>query len=268
MFSAAWLALREPADRAARSDMLTRALADVLPRNECIRILDLASGTGANLRYLSERLRSEQEWLLTDHDEALLSAAPGRVTSADGRVCHVATRRVDLSALGDDDLFGNRRLVTASALLDLVSASWMRRLAQHCRRSRATALFALTYNGRIECDPVDSDDAMICDLVNRHQRTDKGFGRALGPAASGSAERLFADAGYAVRRAPSDWMLTPDMSELQQQLIEGWAAAAREIESSRSPAIDRWLSRRLAFVDTRASRIIVGHDDLLATWRD
>ena len=63
----------------------------------------------------------------------------------------------------------------------------------------------------------------FAELVNRHQRSDKGFGAALGPSAPASAERAFADAGYAVRRAPSDWMLTPDMSELQRQLIDGWA---------------------------------------------
>jgi hypothetical protein len=267
VFSAEWLSLREPADEAARSEALTRALADVLPRDRVLRILDLGSGTGANARYLFNRIRNEQEWLLTDHDAALLAAVPNRLTSADGRACRIATRQVDLSML-DDDLFKERQLVTASALLDLVSESWIRRLAQQCGQSRAAALFALTYSGRVECDPFDADDAMIRDLVNRHQRNDKGFGPALGPSAPASAERAFADAGYAVHRAPSDWVLTPDMSELQRQLIDGWAVAACEIEAVRSDAIDGWRSRRLAFVARRASRIIVGHEDVLAIWRD
>jgi hypothetical protein len=267
VFSAEWLSLREPADRAARSTLLTRALADVLPDTGPVAILDLASGTGANARYLCERLRHEQDWLLTDHDAALLSAVPGQLVSADGRACKIVTRFVDLSVL-DDGLFDNRQLVTASALLDLVSESWIQRLAQHCRRSRAVVLFALTYNGRIGCDPEESEDRMIRELVNRHQRTDKGFGPALGPSAPAVAERVFADAGYAVRRAPSDWLLKPDMHELQRQLIEGWASAAREIDSSRRPVIDGWLSRRLSLIERGTSRITVGHDDLLAVPRD
>jgi hypothetical protein len=268
VFSAEWLSLREPADAAARSEALTRALADVLPRDPSVRILDLASGTGANARYLFERLRREQEWLLTDHDAALLSVVPDRLTSADGRTCQIATRRIELSRLDDDDLFRNRQLVTASALLDLVSDSWIKRLAQHCRGSRAVALFALTYGGRIECDPVDSADQMIRELVNRHQRTDKGFGPALGPEASDSAERAFADAGFAVRRAASDWLLKPEMRELQHQLIEGWASAAAEIDARRSDTIGQWRSRRLSFVNQGVSSILVAHEDLLAFPRD
>jgi len=268
VFSAEWLSLREPADTAARSDALTHALADVLPDDCLVRILDLASGTGANARYLCDKLRGEQEWLLTDHDTALLAVAPNRLTSADGRTCDIATRCTDLSRLDNEDLFRNRQLVTASALLDLVSESWIQRLAQHCRRSHAAALFALTYDGRIECDPVDSGDGMIRELVNRHQRTDKGFGPALGPAACGSAERSFVDAGYTVRRAASNWILKPDMSELQRQLIDGWAVAARDIDTHRSEAIEEWRGRRLSFVKQGASTIVVGHDDLLAVPQD
>jgi len=264
VFSAEWLSLREPADTAARSGDLTRLLADALPHSGPIRILDLASGTGANARYLSSRLRGEQHWLLTDHDPDLLSHAPKRLTSGDGRACHVAVRSIDLSMLDDDHLFSDRHLVTASALLDLVSASWIDRVAHHCRRCRAVGLFALTYDGRIACNPVDSADEIIRELVNRHQRSDKGFGPALGPAASDSAARAFAGAGYVVRRAPSDWMLTADMSELQHQLIEGWAAAAREIDSRRSDEVEQWRSRRMALIDQGASTIVVGHEDLLA----
>ena len=268
MFSPEWLSLREPADTAARSEALTGALVDALPGGRAVRILDLGSGTGANARYLFPRLRTEQEWLLADNDAALLSLVGDRLTSADGRTFQVATRRADLSILDDENLFRNRQLVTASALLDLVSESWIQQLVQHCQRSRAVGLFALTYDGRIECDPVDSRDGMIRELVNRHQRTDKGFGPALGPAASGSAERAFADAGYAVRRAPSDWVLTPEMSQLQRQLIEGWAVAARDIDTVRSDAIEEWRGRRLSFVKQRASTIVVGHDDLLAVPQD
>lgn len=268
MFSPQWLSLREPADTAARSEALTRAVADVLPGDRPVRILDLGSGTGANAKYVFERLRIEQEWLLTDRDATLLSLAGDRLLSADGRTCQVSTRRIDLSMLDDDDLFRDRHLVTASALLDLVSQSWINRLAQHCRRSRAVALFALTYDGRMTCNPVDSADELIRELVNRHQRTDKGFGPALGPAASDSAERAFAGAGYAVRRAASDWMLEPDMTELQAQLIDGWAAAAVEIDGHRSDAVGQWRSRRQALVNRGASTIVVGHEDLLAVPRD
>ena len=68
--------MRTPADTAARSTILTKVVADLLPRKQPIRILDLATGTGANLRYLAPRLPSPQEWLVVDRDAALLAEVP------------------------------------------------------------------------------------------------------------------------------------------------------------------------------------------------
>src|SRR5262245_56207571 len=70
-----WLGLREPADTAARSTDLTHLIADKLPRDRTIRIVDLGTGTGSNVRYLASRLAGPQEWLVVDRDPALLAEA-------------------------------------------------------------------------------------------------------------------------------------------------------------------------------------------------
>jgi len=174
----------------------------------------------------------------------------------------VETRCMDLAALDDDTIFDGRDLVTASALLDLVSEDWVRALAGHCARAGAAVLFALSYDGRVVCTPEDADDAIVVALMNEHQRTDKGFGPALGPDATNAAARLFENAGYDVRRAPSDWVLAPDSGEIQRQLIDGWAQAATAMAPERVRAIDGWRDRRLAHVAAGWSEIIVGHEDL------
>src|SRR5262245_16328297 len=53
-FSADWLALREPADKAARSLPLSKRVAERLAGQDPVRVLDLGTGTGANLRFLAE----------------------------------------------------------------------------------------------------------------------------------------------------------------------------------------------------------------------
>jgi hypothetical protein len=256
----AWLALREPADVAARSSALTDAIARVLPRTPPLRILDLGSGTGSNVRYLSPRLAGVQEWLLVDRDPDLLSEVP-RGTAT----CRIETRSLNLAALGDAEIFAGRDLVTASALLDLVSARWLDTLASRCRASGAAMLFALTYNGEARCSPDEPEDDIIRDLMNRHQKTDKGLGGpAAGPDGVECARRSFAAAGYRVRRDASNWSLSAGERELQKALIEGWAHAAAEMAPERVSMIQAWLARRLAHVEAGRSQVIVGHEDLAA----
>jgi hypothetical protein len=254
-FSADWLALREPADHAARSERLTEAVVAAIGSDPAPRILDLAAGTGSNLRYLSGHFPGAR-WRLIDHDPDLLDRV--------GQLPGVETCCLDLSSLDHPEIFEGCRLVTASALLDLVSERWLRGLAASCAQDGAAALFALSYDGRIVCTPEDPDDGIVVALVNEHQRTDKGFGPALGPEATDVAERCFAAIGLTVQRAPSDWVLTPESGALQGQLIDGWAQAASAISPERARLIDRWRERRLAHVAAGWSAITVGHEDMAA----
>src|SRR5512138_1214975 len=166
-FQAEWLALREPVDAVSRSLRLTREVAAALPRYRATDVLDLGAGTGANLRFLAGKLPLPQRWLLVDRDRRLLDHAPQAWPSA----C-LDLRDVVL----DPKLFAGRSLVTASALLDLVSDAWLDALVVRCREAGAAVLFALTYDGRIDFAPAELEDEVICGLVNQHQRTDKGFG--------------------------------------------------------------------------------------------
>src|SRR5713226_8445769 len=72
-FAASWLALREPPDRRSRSIRIARAIADALPTDRPIHVVDLAAGTGSNARFLTRYFHSAQKWLLVDHDPTLLN---------------------------------------------------------------------------------------------------------------------------------------------------------------------------------------------------
>ena len=69
--------MREPADHAARNAPLAQAAADLLAGRAPARILDLACGTGSNLRGFCPLLAGPQQWTLVDFDAGLLSAVFG-----------------------------------------------------------------------------------------------------------------------------------------------------------------------------------------------
>jgi hypothetical protein len=273
-FSAEWLALREPADTRARDVKLTARLAEWARSRGPVRFIDLACGTGANRRYLAPRAGGDAHWLLVDGDAGLLeragSVADGQddgcsvVRASVGSGGRIETRQLDLVTDLHALDFAPDTVITASALLDLVSDRWLVQLVERCGASRCASLFALSYDGRIAFTPVDADDEWVRELVNRHQLGEKGFGPASGPGAWRRACELFREAGYDVQAAQSDWNLVPAERQLQQALLEGWAGAAMELASNEADRCRRWLTCRLAHVANEASRITVGHQDVLA----
>lgn len=273
-FSADWLSLREPFDHAARVAAWPALRWPARPATAApLQVIDLACGTGANLRFLAPRLGGRQHWLLLDHDPALLEAVSDQLRPwadqhavqlrRDGDVLHmrgdgfeaeVHRQCCDLSH-GLPTEVAPGTLVTASALLDLVSAAWLAPLVAQAARAQAVALFALSVDGRVAWSPPDPLDALVLQQFTEHQQRDKGFGPALGAAATDCAAGLFARAGYDVRRAASDWLIEDEAMACAMR--DGLAQAAAEMAAD-TTAFRSW--RR----PLPSARLIMGHEDLLA----
>jgi hypothetical protein len=285
-FSAEWLELREPFDAVARATPpVTELKRHVAAGTSAapLAIVDLGAGAGSNLRFLAPRLGGVQRWRLVDHDARLLDAALTTTEAwavargAEARrsgssltiragdfACEVACQTVDLVDLAAVEL-PERGLVTAAALLDLVSHDWLETLARRCRTARAAVSLALTYDGRTTAKPAEPEDPVVLAMFNRHQLFDKGFGPALGLRAADAAETAFEGHGYELRVATSDWLVSPKDQALQLQLLDGWLGAALEIAPESRMALTSWHHRRRAHVLAGRSELRVGHVDL-AGW--
>ncbi len=282
-FSPDWLALREAVDARARDASAVATLEVGRSDGAPLRVMDLGSGIGANLRFLGPRLEGGQSWLLFDADAELLTHAPeamrawafkqghgvsrvGDGLRLDGAAFSATIRwqQLDLATHLSELPFADTDLVTASALLDLVSGDWVDALVGHCSAHGCAVLFALTYDGRMTWCPKMAADRNVTGLFNRHQRWDKGFGPALGPAASAYAAQCLEHSGYRVRRVQSDWRLDRADAALQEALARGVAEAATEVDGDQRTRIELWLSERQACIEQRGSALVVGHVDLLA----
>lgn len=265
-------------------------------------VVDLGCGSGANRRWLAPRLGGLQRWLLVDDDPALLDRAvadgtgrsvagggarrgrpgpsvprlppapdappgqgPGPGADAAGGsplAGGVQALRLDLASALEAVPIPPRALVTASALLDLVSSAWLDRLLAACRQADAAVLFSLSVDGRMGWSPTDPEDLPLRRAFEAHQRRDKGFGPALGPAATRRAAQLWRAAGYRLRRALSDWRLDAGDAALLAALIDGMCEAASEQQPERAAIFRGWRERRHGQLGR--TRLCIGHVDLLA----
>ncbi len=243
-FDTTWLDLREPADHAARSNDLLNSFAQRLPTSP--KIIDLGSGTGSTMRAVST-VRSDVDWLLTDNDPVLLAEAKRRAPE-------VSTLKVDLAGDLAKALSGEVDAITASALIDLVSAAWLDELV---RLARGRMIYiALSYDGHEDWSPSHPHDDEILSAFQMHQRGDKGFGPSLGPDAVGYFAKALKTAGYIVETAPSPWVLQP--GPLMNALASGVAGAAMEAGVETKSA-EEWARAR-----QDSSGCSVGHIDLMA----
>jgi hypothetical protein len=246
-----WLALREPADADARSVDLVERLTLRPP----LVIHDLGSGTGSMVRWLAPRLPGPQHWVLHDRDAALLARAAATMPPG----ITVETRPGDLTALTAADLAG-ASLVTASALLDMLTAGEVSRMVAACA-GRPT-LLTLSVIGSVAFTPADPLDAEVAAAFDEHQRRTVGGRRLLGPDAADATADAFRRRGISVEVRSTPWRLGPDRAALAAEWFAGWVGAAQEQRPS--PETGSYQARRLA--DLRAGRleITVGHRDLLA----
>jgi hypothetical protein len=260
-FSADWLALREPYDGRARNRDVLDSVATAAAAGDAVAVVDLACGIGSTLRAVAPRLPPRQDWRLVDNDLSLLARA-----AAGKAIPGIAVTRipVDLARDLEAALDGRVSLVTASALLDLVSAEWLDRLVIEVAARHLPFYAALNYDGRVSFDPADPLDAAVIAAVNLHQQTDKGFGPALGPGAAEAAIKRFQAADYAVVHGRSDWHLLPRDREIQRDMLAGWAGAAREVGAVSLPDAAAWLTRRRDLLAAGRSTVKVGHVDIFA----
>lgn len=273
-FSTDWLALREPADHSARDKALLAALAAHFAARDEVSFVDLGCGTGSNLRgtAMSFAPRIVQYWRLVDHDPRLLEAA--RTTLAawadearaqndaldlrkDGRAIRVTLSQADLrepaAALAE-----RADIITAAAFFDLVSEDWIARFADIAAAS--SAVYAtLTYNGAEVWSPPHAADGPMLAAFHIHQRGDKGFGAAAGPAASQALALHLEGKGFTVSTGPSPWVLGRGEQSLIEQLAIGSAGAVAELALYDEDVIAGWLAARKV-----AESCLIGHTDVLA----
>jgi SAM-dependent methyltransferase len=261
--SRGWLALREPADAAARARDLVEHVARQLPATGRRVIHDLGCGTGAMGRWLAPLLPGPQHWVVHDRDADLLEAAadlPG--VAADGAAVTVEAKQSDITRLHPADLAG-ATLITASALLDMLTEDELAGLVCICAGAGCPVLLTLSVVGRVGLTPADPLDSRVAAAFDAHQRRTTERGRLLGPDAVAVAVEAFGHVRAEVHVRPSPWRLGAHEADLAAEWFTGWVGAACEQEVELAEETRAYARRRLAAATAGQLGVSVDHADLL-----
>ncbi|KRE30825.1 class I SAM-dependent methyltransferase [Agromyces sp. Soil535] len=262
--SSDWLALREQEDARARSHELAFAAARRLGPGPIV-IHDLGSGTGSMMRWLAPLLPGPQTWVLHDWNSNLVERAAIGVVPLDRgrRPVSVRTRSGELAHLDPDDL-GGASLVTASALLDVLTAEEIRAVVQACVAVGCPVLLSLSVTGEVRLDPRDPRDDVFEASFNAHQQRLVGGRRLVGLSGAALAQRLFLEAGWNIRPAATFWRLGDHDPRLLDQWFDGWFDAALEQRADLQVEGAEYRALRSSQLRRGALSAVVVHTDLLA----
>jgi hypothetical protein len=262
--SGRWLALREPADAGARARGLVEELRRHLPPTGRRVIHDLGCGTGAMGRWLAPLLPGPQRWVAHDRDADLLEVAAADLPgpAADGAAVSVEAKQTDITRLRPGEL-ADATLITASALLDLLTEDELAGLVGVCLDAGCPALLTLTVVGGVDLTPADPLDRRVGAAFDAHQRRTREEGRLLGPDAVGVALEEFGRLGAEVLVRPSPWLLGATHADLAAEWLTGWVGAACEQQVELTAETETYTRRRLAEARARQLAVTVEHADLL-----
>jgi hypothetical protein len=295
--SSEWLSLREPEDAATRSRELALAAAALLEQKVLkqtleqtplqhrtlqqtplqptpLSIHDLGSGTGSMMRWLAPLLPGPQTWTLHDWNADLIeqAAAGIRPLDRDGVPISVRTQPGNLADLRAAVLGPAGQpaasLVTASALLDVLTVNEIHAIVDAVLDVGCPVLLALTVTGDVRLSPADELDPAFQAAVNAHQRRDIGTRRQVGQDGAAIAGRLFTEAGWHVRSSTTTWRLDHYRPRLLAEWFDGWVDAALEFDAEHDAELQAHAARyrrgRAAEIERGELTAHIDHLDLLA----
>lgn len=262
--SSEWLTLREPADTDARAHDLAVTAATLLPEGPIV-VHDLGSGTGSMMRWLAPLLPGPQTWVLHDWNAELTQHAIDgvRPTDRDSGAVAVRAQTGSLAHLRAVDLAG-ASLVTASALLDVLTSREIHAIVNACVRANCPALLALSVTGEVRLSPRDDFDVEIEAAFNAHQLRVTDRRQQLGRHGAPIARGLFTQAGWHVRPSTTLWRLDHRRALLLREWFDGWVDAAVEHDPELGDRAERYRHVRWGQIERGELTAEVRHVDLLA----
>ena len=283
---AQWLAHRFACDAEARHDEIEHKFLDFFRQHQTsLKIVDIGSGTGANVRYYFDKIPHAQEWTLIEQSTYLLEECRHSLSAFAQEHNYSWQAQGDAFLLTDTEektatikLVPGRLehieqltdlphtdVVTANAVFDLLSFEQFDALVSTLARHDVCLLATLNYY-ETSFLPFSDQDHRFTHWYHMHMKRPQPMGIAMGPDCSAEMLDLLAQHHMMIEQEGSQWHLKKCDLTMHRYILHFMKQAISELSLSQEEQRDfnAWLDRKKELCRQRELEIIIDHSDIFA----
>ena len=275
--------MRVEYDEASRSTVLADHLNKLSKKHE-IDLIDLCCGTGSFLMWALNKNISFQNCILVDYDIKLLKSIKSNLRAHLKSKYTIQSNTNNLNLLikknsktissvsiekYDCDEYSHKNktlhVISYSAALDLMSKSSIDIALKKIKKNNIL-YFSLCFNGLVKWTPTNTFDKYILAFFNNHQRSDKGFGSALGHKSIEFLKKKARDLNLNITVTDSPWIIK-NKSEKDTVFIKRYILDIRKslfhMEGIDKNILRKWYEDKKNDLENKKIKLYVGHNDVL-----
>ena len=258
-FENSWLFQRERIDNLSKNISLVNKINNNLNNLDRIKIIDLGTGTGSNFRYLSKKIKYQNQfWTLMDISKNSLNEAKKNIIM-NNKINKITLKKNDIIKNIQNINFFNYDLVTGSAFLDIMPLHWFKKFYLKNENTKLI-YFSINYDGYFKFYPQHKLDNDVLILFNKDQQSKKdNKTRAVGPDCSEIIQDYFSKT-HKTYLFKSNWN---DVRSKKFQLIFLDFCEKIIIKNKKTNFLE-WLHFRKEKIINKKSNLQVSNNDFLA----
>tara|TARA_B100001063_G_scaffold174214_1_gene163304 strand:+ start:1605 stop:2477 length:873 start_codon:yes stop_codon:yes gene_type:complete len=282
-FSKSWINMRVEYDNTSRSSVLIDHL-NKISREDEIDLIDLCCGTGSFLIWALNENINLKNCRLIDNDIKLLKSIKSNLRANLKTKYTIQSNTNNLNLLikkrsksvstvliekSDCDEYSHTNkifhIISYSAALDLMSKSSINIALKKIKKDNIL-YFSLCFNGIVKWTPSNPFDKYVLTFFNNHQRSDKGFGSALGHKSIEFLKKKARDLNLNITVTDSPWIIK-NKSEKDTVFIKRYILDIRKslfhMEGIDKNILRKWYEDKKNDLENKKIKLYVGHNDVL-----
>ena len=282
-FSKSWINIRVDYDNISRSTVLVDHI-NKLSQEDDIDLIDLYCGSGNFLIWSLNKDILFKNCILVDHDVKLLKSIKSNLRTHLRPMYSIQsnTNNLDLLikrnsktlssiSIKKNDCDGYRYLsekyhvISYSAALDIMSKSSIASALKRIKKNNIL-YFSLCFNGQVRWTPTNTFDKYILTFFNNHQRSDKGFGNALGSKSIEFIKQKADKLNLNIIVKDSPWIIKnkfdKDKVFMKRYLLD-IKKSLFHMEGIDKDILRKWYLDKKSEIDNKKIQLYVGHNDIL-----